>query len=138
MSMQNEFKDGRLKYMEMFSAFTTQALEIDVCCKQSQRACEKMAKQLAARHPKTADEFEKVENMKDFVFRTAQANEKTIKLLEFINKFLQAIAEDAKTLMQGAQIQDQLKDQSETIEHLIQTRESFISQIKQQRQNGIR
>lgn len=112
--------DNRLKYLDMPREFKARAQDVELSCKMSQRMCEEIAKRLARTKPKTADEFERVEKWKELVMTTSQANEKMMSMLEYTHKFLQEIATDAKTLIEGAELRNKLELQSESIELFLQ------------------
>lgn len=113
-------KDSRQKYVDILSGFTNRANEVDLFCKQSQRICERLAKHLAKEKPKTPQEFEKVEYLKDFVLKTSKNNEATLELLTHIKTFLQDVLNDYEALSEGAVLRDKLKFQSDTIEIMMQ------------------
>lgn len=123
-------KDSRLKYVEILDAFNCRATEVDLFCKQSQRICEKLAKKLAADKPKTAHEFEKSEYLKEFVVKVSKNNERTIELLMYIKGFLQDILDDSAVLIEGAVLREKLKDQSTTIEILMQTQTNLVNDLR--------
>jgi hypothetical protein len=127
--MSNEAKDRRLKYVELPRIFKQRANEIDITSKQHLRTCEKLASQLSQRKPKTADEFEKVEAMKDFIIRSSELNEKTIDLIKYMQDVITEISEEAGKLASDSLIFDQLNLQSDTIQVLIQQREKLISEV---------
>lgn len=112
--------DKRMKYLDMPREFKARAQDVELSCKMSQRMCEEIAKRLARTNPKTAEEFERVEKWKELVLTTSQANDKMVEMLEFVHKFLQDVANDAKTLIDGAELRNKLEMQSETIEILMQ------------------
>lgn len=130
-------KDSRLKYMEMPREFHHRANEIYIAAKQSLRTCEIAAKALAKEKPKTPADFERVEAMKEFLLTTAKSNEKVLDLLKYLNGFLQDIATDAKVLIDGAIIRDRLRDQSSTIEILMQQRDNAVKDIYDLRKDQI-
>lgn len=113
--MSEEFKDRKLKYIDLPKQFERKANEIRVTSKQHLRSCEKLADHLAKLKPKNPKEFEQNEWLKDFVIKSADLNEKTIELLEYLKTELQEVAKDASALMDGAKIHDQLRDQSDVI-----------------------
>jgi hypothetical protein len=129
--------DRRMKYLDISNAFHNQANEVALSCKQSQRTCEKLAKQLASRRAKTSEEFEKIETMKDFVIRTAEMNERVLKLLDYMNGLLLDVADDSKVLIEGAVLRDKLADQSECLEMLMQERDNAVKQVYECRKDQI-
>lgn len=112
--------DKRMKYLDMPREFKARAQDVELSCKMSQRMCEEIAKRLVRTNPKTAEEFERVEKWKELVLTTSQANDKMVEMLEFVHKFLQDVANDAKMLVDGAEMRNKLEMQSETIEILMQ------------------
>jgi hypothetical protein len=129
--------DNRLKYVDISGTFRNQASGILIACKQSQRSCEVMAKQLATRKPKTPEEFDRIEAMKDFVLKTSSLNDKVLSLLDYMTGLLTDISEDSKILIEGAIIRDRLNDQSEQVEILVQQREALITDLYDLRKNQI-
>jgi len=125
----NESKDHQMKYLEIASVFQNKASEVVLWQRQSGRTCEAVAKRLASERPKTPQEFERAENLKDFVIKTATANEKTIDLLEYIKNLLQDIAKDEEVITRSREM-NQLRDQSDTIEVLTAQRDDYFNQIK--------
>lgn len=125
----DDFKDRRLKYIELPKVFQMKASEIDILSKQHLRTCEKLAGQLASRKPKTPDEFEKLEGMKDFVLKSSQLNERTIELIEYLHGVLTEIASDALPLSENAKDYDRLRDQSEAITMITQQRDTLINDL---------
>jgi len=124
-----EFKDRRLKYIESPNVFQARAGEIDILSKQHLRTCAKLASQLAIRKPKTPDEFEKIESMKDFVVKSSQLNERTIELIDYLHGVLTEIAADAVPMSENAKAYDRLNDQSETIRMITQQRDTLINDL---------
>jgi len=115
-------KDRRLKYVELPAAFRNQANEIDTKAKISQRRMEAMAKTLAKARPKTPDEFERVEALKEMIVAQAAHNEAVAGFLQYTNGFLSEVMADARAYIDGAELLDKMKDQSDTI--LLQIQES--------------
>lgn len=127
--MLDEYKDKRLKYVELPTAFRAKASKIDVDCKISMRRCEELAKIIARERPKTPAEFERHQATEAFINATATANEDTLGLLRYLHGFLTEVMADAKHLIEGAILRDKLRDQSDTIEILMeQTRTIRIIQ----------
>lgn len=110
------------KYLELPQTFQRVAGEIDITSKQHLRICEKVAKHLARQRPKTPNEFEQVEYLKEFVVKSADLNEKTIQLLGFLKETIQEITNDAKALSDGANLNRIMRDQGERIGQLIEER----------------
>lgn len=131
--MQNEFKDNLLKYVEFPKRFHHMANEILITHKQHLRACEKLAKYLGTVKPKGAKEFEQNEWLKDFVIKTAQNNESTIVLLEYVQALLSEVNQDALMLIDGANVQNQLRDQSDAILMLRNSREELVKMLYKQK-----
>ena len=126
--MQPEFKDNRLKYLEMPRQFKDRANDITLTCKQHLRICEQLAVRLAKEKPKTAQEFEKNEYLKNFVIKSSRLNEEVLGVLDYTLALLNEIANDYKILQQ-AQIKDTLRLQSETVEILIQQRDQLVNDL---------
>lgn len=123
-------KDSRLKYVEISNEFNNRATQVDLFCKQSQIICTKLAKKLATENPKTQHEFERSEYLKEFVMKTAKNNEATVELLMYIKGFIQDIMDDSAVLIEGAVLRDKLKDQSTTIEILMQTQTDLVNDLR--------
>lgn len=122
-----------LKYIEIKRSFESLASETRVRTKQSQATLERLAKHLARQKPKDGPEFERVEFLKDFVVKTADANESVLKLIGSIHKGLNDIYEDAEQLCNVAFLQDRVKDQSEVIIMLMNHRDELIKQLYEKR-----
>jgi hypothetical protein len=122
-----------LKYIEIKRSFETLASETRIRTKQSQATLERLAKHLARQKPKDGPEFERVEFLKDFVVKTADANESVLKLLGMIHKGLTDIYEDVEALCNVAFLQDRVKDQSEVILMLMAHRDELIKQLYEKR-----
>lgn len=136
--MQNEFKDTRLKYVDAPKVFTQKANDISITSKQHLRTCEKLAKYLSNKKSKNPKEFEQDEYLKDFVVKSASLNEKTIVLIEYMAEFLTQIAKDATVLIEGAKIMDIVRDQSEAIVLITETREKLVKEVYKTRKDDIR
>lgn len=137
MQPHEEFKDRRLKYVELPRVFEHAANEIDISAKIQIRTCEALAKQIKNSKPKNATEFEKIESLKNFVIKSSELSEKMIDLLAYLKNVLQEIAEDAKGLAANAREFDRLRDQSETIQMLIQQRETIVKAFYDNRKGNI-
>lgn len=129
--------DKRLKYVDISANFYNKANDVSIACKQSQRHCEIIAKQLANRKHKTQEEFEKIESMKEFVLKTSKLNDSVLALLDYMSGLLTEISEDSKVLIEGAIIRDRLKDQSENIESLMEQRDKAATELYELRKNQI-
>lgn len=123
-------KDSRLKYVEICNEFNARATQVDLFCKQSQMVCTKLARKLATENPNTQHEFERSEYLKEFVMKTAKNNEATVELLSYMKGFLQDIMDDSAVLIEGAILRDKLKDQSTTIEILMQTQTDLVDDLR--------
>ena len=130
-------KDSILKYIEISTAFNNRATAVDLFCKQSQRVCEKLASKLAADKPKTPQEFERSEYLKDFVVKVSKNNEATIELLTYIKGFLIDILDDSRVLIDGAILRDKLKFQSDTIEIMMKQRDDITGVLFEDAKNEI-
>lgn len=126
--MENEFKDARLKYVDMPKQFENRANEISLTCKQHLRTCEQLAVRLSREKPKNPQEFEKLEFYKDFVIKSSQLNDQVLGLLDYVHGLLNAIAKDY-TLLDEAKTKDTLRLQSETIELLYQQNEKLVKDL---------
>jgi hypothetical protein len=133
-----EFKDRRLKYVELPNVFKQKASEIDITHKQHLRACEKLAAHLAKQKPSNPKEFEQNEWLKDFVIKSADLNEKTIALLDFLRQTIQEISNDSKELMQDGQILDRLRDQSDALTMAWGNRDKAINDLYESRKGQFR
>lgn len=132
--MSAEWKDRRLKYVELPRTFHARANEIDITSKQHLRHCHKLAQQLAGRKAKTSEEFERIEAFKEFVIKSADLNEKTIELLAYVQSVLQEIADDVQPLCQDSFIHDRLRDQSEALMMAWQQRDTLINVLYAEKQ----
>lgn len=135
--MQNEAKDNLLKYVEFPRRFHHMANEILITHKQQLRACEKLAKHIGTVKPKDGKEFEQNEWLKDFVIKTAQNNESTIVLLEYVQALLSEVNQDALMLIDGANVQNQLRDQSDAIIMLRNSREELVKMLCKQKKDEL-
>jgi hypothetical protein len=125
-----------LKYIEIARSFETVASDTRVRTKQSQATLEKLARHLAKQKPKDGPEFERVEFLKDFVTKTADANESVLALLEMLHSTLTLIFKDAEELCNVAFLQDRLQDQSDTIHVLTEQREQAIKALYENRKGN--
>lgn len=132
----DEAKDSRMKYYDMPIEFHGRANHIALTCKQHMRTCEALARRLATENPKSKNEFEKVEFYKDFVIKTAQLNDQVLGLVDYVQGLLNAMVADL-TLMDEAKAKDTLKFQSDTIDALIDQRESLVKMLYELRSNQI-
>ncbi len=120
---------GAIKYVDVCRVFRDRASAIDIYCKTSQRTCAQLAKRLANDKPKTPNEFEKHEFLKDFVVKTSQNNEAVLELLAYMKGFIEDILQDSRVLVEGAVIRDELNFANETIMLLTQQRNDAIQEI---------
>lgn len=134
----NEDKDSRLKYVEMGTVFKDRASAVDLNCKLSQKSCERFALYLAKQKPKTPEQFEKVEVLKDFVLKTSKANEEMMLLIDYMKGLIEDIATDSKILIEGAILRDKLKFQSDTIQRITEQRNEAIAEIFDHYQDELR
>lgn len=134
----NEDKDSRLKYVEMGTVFKDRASAVDLNCKLSQKSCERFALYLAKQKPKTPEQFEKVEVLKDFVLKTSKANEEIMLLIDYMKGLIEDIATDSKVLIEGAILRDKLKFQSDTIQRITEQRNEAIAEIFDHYQDELR
>lgn len=119
-------ESGLWKYLELPQVFQQKAGEINTTCKQHLRICERLAGHVAKQRPKTAKDFEQAEYLKDFVVKSAELNEKTIQMIDYIKTSVQAICDDAVALKEGARLNAVIRDQGEKIETLIKERDEFM------------
>lgn len=136
--MDNEFKDRRLKYVDLPKVFHQKANDINITSKQHLRICEKLAGHLSRQKPKTPQEFERVEYLKDFVMKTVAMNESTIGLLDYLKAEIEEISVDAKTLIEGAKMLDVIKDQSEALQAVQELRDKAVISIYELRKDQLR
>lgn len=113
------------KYLELPQVFQMKAGEIDINHKQHLRICEKLAKHLSRQKPKTAQEFEQHEYMKNFVIKSVDLAEQTIELLDFVKTTVQDICNDAKALKDGANLNRIIRDQAESLEMAMKERDEI-------------
>jgi hypothetical protein len=133
-----EEKDRRLKYVELPGVFQQQASEINITHKQHLRACIKLATHLAKQKPSNPKEFEQNEWLKDFVMKSADLNEKTTNLLDFVRKIVQEISDDSKALIEDAKILDRLNDQESAILTAWANRDKAINDLYELRKGQFR
>lgn len=136
--MQNEFKDRRLKYVDAPKAFNQKANDINITAKQHLRACAQLAKHLSNKKSKNPKEFEQDEWMKDFVVKSAALNEKTIVIIDYMAEFLTQIAQDASILIEGSKIMDIVRDQSEAITLISETRDNLVKDVYEMKKDEFR
>jgi small-conductance mechanosensitive channel len=117
------------KYLELPQEFQMQAGEIDIVSKQQLRICAKLAAHLAKQRPKTGKDFEMNEWLKDFVMKSADLNDKTIHLLDYLKSTIQEICNDAKALKDGANLNRIIRDQGEKIEVVMKERDELQTQL---------
>ena len=113
------------KYLELPQEFQRRASEIDLTAKQHIRIVERLAKHLARQRPKTPEEFERVEYLKDFCVKSATLNDQTISLLQYLHGMLQAITDDYKVFSEGARLNRIIRDQGERIETMMNERDEI-------------
>jgi hypothetical protein len=117
------------KYLELPQVFQMKAGEIDINSKQHLRTCERLAAHAAKQRPKTPKEFEYNEWLKDFVMKSADLNEKTIQLLDYLKTTIQEICNDTKALRDGANLNRIMRDQSEKILQTMKERDDLQTQL---------
>lgn len=122
-------ESNRLKYLELPKVFRDRASAIDIHCKTSQRVCEQLAKRLAKEKPKTAQEMDRLEYMKDFVMKTSMCNESTLELLDYMKNWIQAMSEDVLELSNIEAMRDRLKFNEETIKIITQQRNDLMNDL---------
>lgn len=119
-------ESGLWKYLELPQFFQQKAGEIDVLCKQHLRVCERLAAHVAKQKPKTPQEFERVEYLKDFVVKSAELNDRTSEILGYVKERIQDVCSDVTAIKEGAQLKAIIRDQGEKIEKLIKERDEFM------------
>ena len=130
--MQKEPDQSRLwKYLELPQMFQLKANQIDLTAKQHIRIVEKLAKHLARQKPKTPDEFERVEYLKDFAVKSAQLNEQTVDLLGYLRDTLNEIYNDYKAFHEGARLNRVIRDQGEKIEAITNERNNAQNELNE-------
>jgi len=135
--MEQDQRDKRLKYIDVNQVFHNRSNDMKLRLKQSNRACEELAKTLAKAKPKDSEGFEKVEKLKDYVIKTSALNDEVIQFIDYIHGLLMEIGEDSKVLIEGAVLRDKLMMQSDTIEMLISQREEDFKTIYELRKDKI-
>lgn len=135
--MEQDQRDKRLKYIDINQVFHNRTNDIRLRCKQSNRACEELAKTLVKAKPKDHDAFEKVERLKEYVLKTSGLNDEILGLLDYMTGFLLDLSKDAQILIDGAVIRDKLMMQSDTIEMMTSQREEDLQTIYELRKDQI-
>lgn len=136
--MSDEFKDRRIKYVDLPRVFEQRASEIRIAARMQLRACERLAGHLSRQKPNNPTEFDRNEWLKDFVMKTADMNDKTLALMEYLKTEIQQVSDDAKALMEGGVIQDRLRDQSDSITALQNFRDQTVINIYEHRKAQLR
>lgn len=135
--MTPERYDKRLKYIDLPRVYSKSANEIEIKVKQSNRVLVSLAKHLSKYKPKDGLDFERNEFLKDFVVKTSEVNESVLKLICELRGMVQEIADDSKTLIEGAEIRNQIKMQSENILIYMDMYEQAAKEIYDIRRNQI-
>lgn len=135
--MSDEAKDSRLKFIELPRQFRGRANEVNLNCKQHLRVCEQLAVRLAREKPKTQQEFEKNEYLKDFVIKSSQLNENILNLLDYVQGVLNEIAGDSEAVA-TALTKDTIRLQAETVEILINQREELVKNLYEEKRKSFR
>lgn len=132
--MTSEPDESRMwKYLELPTEFKLRSIEVDVTCKQHMRVIERLAKHLAREKPKTAQEFERVEYLKDFCVKSAQLNEQVIGLLEYLTERLNEMYRDYKQFAEGARSVRIIRDQDERLKVITRERDELQNQLNDAR-----
>lgn len=130
--MTSEPDESRLwKYLELPQEFQRRAGEIDISSKQHLRIIEKLAKYLAKQKPKTKEDFERVEYLKDFAIKSAQLNEQTVGLLEYLRDRLNEIYADYKAFNEGAKLNRIIRGQDERLKLITQERDELQKELNE-------
>lgn len=119
------------KYLELPQEFERRSGEIDLTAKQHIRIVEKLAKHLARQKPKTPEEFERVEYLKDFAIKCAQLNEQTVGLLGYLRDRLNELYADYKAFSEGANLNRVIRDQGEKIEQVMKERDEAQKELNE-------
>lgn len=135
--MEQDQRDKRLKYIDINQVFQNRTNDIRLRCKQSNRACEELAKTLVKAKPKDPESFEKVERLKEYVLKTSGLNDEILGLLDYMTGFLLDLSKDAQILIDGAVLRDKLMMQSDTIEMMTSQREEDLQTIYELRKDQI-
>jgi mevalonate kinase len=110
------------KYIELPKEFMNHVIDLRVALVKQSRSITSMAKH------KLIKENDK---LREFVIATAETNEKTEELLFWMKELLQDICDDANIVIKGAEIRNQLKDQSDTIVQLMNHRNQLLEEVEQ-------
>jgi len=107
------------KYLEIPKVFLNHVIDLRIALAQQAKTIEAMAKSKTVREN---------QNLTDFVISTAQTNQQTTELLDWMKDMLQKISDDANIVFDGARLRNQLQDQSDTIELLMAQKEELIQE----------
>lgn len=129
--MQEPDESRLWKYLEIPQEFQRCAGEIDLTSKQHIRIIEKLAKHLAKQKPKTPEEFERVEYLKEFAVKSAQLNDQTIGILNYLRERLNEIYNDYKSFAEGARMNRIIQDQKERLELITQERDDAQNELNE-------
>lgn len=110
-------------------------MEIDITSKQHIRIVERLAKHLSKQKPKTAQDFEQVEYLKDFAVKSAQLNEQTVGLLSYLRDRLNELYADYKAYNEGAKLNRIIRDQAERLELITQERDDAQKELNELKRN---
>lgn len=124
-------ESGLWKYLELPHEFQRRAGEIDITSKQHLRIIERLAKHLAKQKPKTPEDFERVEYLKDFCVKGAQLNEQTVGLLGYLRDRLNELYADYRAFSDGAKLNSIIRDQSEKIRALMKERDNAQKELNE-------
>lgn len=128
-------ESGLWKYLELPREFERKAMEIDITSKQHIRIVERLAKHLSKQKPKTAQDFEQVEYLKDFAVKSAQLNEQTVGLLSYLRDRLNELYADYKAYNEGAKLNRIIRDQAERLELITQERDDAQKELNELKRN---
>lgn len=128
-------ESGLWKYLELPREFERKAMEIDITSKQHIRIVERLAKHLSKQKPKTAQDFEQAEYLKDFAVKSAQLNEQTVGLLSYLRDRLNELYADYKAFNEGAKLNRIIRDQAERLELITQERDDAQKELNELKRN---
>lgn len=132
-----EEKDHRLKYVEISGIFSQKAMELEISARQQMRSCEELAKKIIKIKPKSGEEFERIEAMKDFIIRTSKMNDSTLAMISYVRGLLSEVIVDCEHLINGSKARDSLRDAQIALEAMMETKHNLTKEIYDIRRNQI-
>lgn len=130
-------KDNRLKYVDISTIFSQKAMELEISAKQQNRSCQELAQKLVKIKPKSGEEFERVEAMKEFVIKTSRMNDNVTDLILYVRGLLSEILIDSEHLIEGSKARDSLRDAQIAIETMMNTKDNLVKDLHDFRRNQI-